>query len=690
MVTADSATTVPHVEAPGGTAPSRTDSASAVPTAGQGAPNAGPPAGSGPSDAQVIPGAELLGRGIYIKPGQPYELKGLLLNAQEESKTRVQYIGSVGRSYIVPGPCEVNESPPLPAGKSIGQTIIEQSWNRFGREFTLNANAAASAKTFSVDATSFHGSNLKAEKDSIYALRSSFIPFWSLYLPGVDPGSVIEEVRELEKDPTGSEKLHLPVGPFDPLNRARYTEIFDRFGTHYIKSAWLGGAASLVFVVRQTSDLSTEDVKASIEITFAGKAGTSNERKDTQERFRSNSTCTVFGSGGSPTALANLASLDPDQYKLWVNSVSSNPEVIEFGVAGIWTLLKDEVKAQALRQAYLQESKFSPLSAIVPVSDWMIFTKGDEAFDYAMTSKYGASRLYVASCLFIRQMIKKPEILRDKLEQASIPGTPVRDTPADKLALDLAEFLNSAVLSGEPVSTQGPFSNLLKKKLSEDDSKNPSEAKHFSRRTRDLLSNPGTRVVIVNRLLLEEAFPEELEKRSLRLSLPDYLPMLKNKDYGHFRQPHAAFSLYGFGNQLNSKIYLFKYRECLRIDDGSKEVDAGYPKPLSEEWPDVHFDRIDAAVSVAPGKVYFFRGADYIRLDRHDGQWKLGARDPIKDRWPGVVFDKIDTAAYWGDNKFYFFSEDKYIRYDLGSHQADPGYPKFLSSNYVEDWEVFD
>ena len=102
------------------------------------------------------------------------------------------------------------------------------------------------------------------------------------------------------------------------------------------------------------------------------------------------------------------------------------------------------------------------------------------------------------------------------------------------------------------------------------------------------------------------------------------------------------------------------------------------------------FDRIDAAISVAPDRVYFFRGGEYIRVDVQGERRTVTVRDAVKNRWPGVSFDKIDAGIYWGNNKVYFFSEDQYIRYDLGSHRSDPGYPKFLSSNYVEDWELFD
>jgi hypothetical protein len=46
--------------------------------------------------------------------------------------------------------------------------------------------------------------------------------------------------------------------------------------------------------------------------------------------------------------------------------------------------------------------------------------------------------------------------------------------------------------------------------------------------------------------------------------------------------------------------------------------------------------------------------------------------------------------VYWGNSKVYLFHEDQYIRYDMTVFKADPGYPKFITSNYVEDWEIFE
>jgi hypothetical protein len=46
--------------------------------------------------------------------------------------------------------------------------------------------------------------------------------------------------------------------------------------------------------------------------------------------------------------------------------------------------------------------------------------------------------------------------------------------------------------------------------------------------------------------------------------------------------------------------------------------------------------------------------------------------------------------VYWGNAKVFFFRGHQHIRYDMVTYRADPGYPKFIFGNYVEDWKFFD
>jgi hypothetical protein len=521
---------------------------------------------------QPIPGATVIGHGIYIKPRQPYELKASLFEFGEGGQ--VFKCWETEQTYTVPEHCMVNNSPPAPADQSLGETVIEESWDRFGSELTLNVNAAVSNKLISIDPSALRATDLRSEEDSYYALRSSFIAFWNLSM------FELPEVPGLEREVDA-----LPQDPLDPSNRGAYARLFENYGSHYVKSVWVGGKASLVFVVAKSSQMTKEEIRAGIQASFGGilKVGASSEQKTVGDKFKSSSTCKVFGSGGDRIELAKLSSLEAEAYGHWIESVKKNPQVIQLGLAGIWTLVKNQKKAEALKTAYVQESGFKPLTAIIPVT---------MSFDGASSTE---SRLY---------FVKDEDVFEYRLRQP------------------------------------------------------PGEA-----RTR---RNPG--FVAVLRQTLEQS------------------PSLAK-----FSRPDAAISLSGFPGQLNDSLYLFKHRECLRLDVPTLTVTDGYPKDIEEEWQGVNFDRIDAALAVAPDTVYFFRGPNYIRIDLAKGKPPMvGSRDLIKKRWDGVSFDRLDTAVYWGNSKVYLFYGDQYIRYDMAIYKADPGYPRFIESNYVEDWELFD
>ena len=47
----------------------------------------------------------------------------------------------------------------------------------------LDASVAVSAASFSVSASSTYNSRLRSEQDAYYAVRSSFVPLWMVYIP---------------------------------------------------------------------------------------------------------------------------------------------------------------------------------------------------------------------------------------------------------------------------------------------------------------------------------------------------------------------------------------------------------------------------------------------------------------------------------------------------------------------------
>jgi hypothetical protein len=129
--------------------------------------------------------------------------------------------------------------------------------------------------------------------------------------------------------------------------------------------------------------------------------------------------------------------------------------------------------------------------------------------------------------------------------------------------------------------------------------------------------------------------------------------------------------------------YLFRGSECLRVVPGLPEVEAGYPRPIAEEFPGMFDADLDAVVTWPNGKAYFFKGAEYTRYDLVGGQVDPGYPQPIAPAWSG--FDQagfgadLDALAVWPNGKAYVFKGDQYLRYDVATDMVDAGYPRAIA-----------
>lgn len=501
-----------------------------------------------------MPGLDMVGRGIYLRPRQTFELKDLLfIQANGQS----YFSKETGETYRVPQGYEINDSAPMPAAQALNQVMIEESWDRFESQTSLDVGLTVGNAPFSLDVNAGQTGQVRVEEEAYYALRNSFVPLWTIYVPdaaGVDPNAL--------------DIADIPV-PYLPESRRAYERFFELHGTHYVKRVWVGGKATLAFSVAKSSQMSKEDIKAGIKASQAalGSVAANSEAHSNKEKLQNNSECTVFGKGGDELKLAALNSLDQTLYNEWLATVKNNPQVIEFDACGIWTLIEDQAKAEALRQAYMASTVFTPLRAVFNYGRRMHVFRGEHYFWYDL----------------------------DKGQTS--PTAPIRER--------------------WPMLAQHGFEQV------------------------------------------DAAF------------LGKYLTSSQGED-------------------LNDKLYFFNRDRYLRLDMKTREIDPGYPKTIAEGWPGVTFERIDAALNVAPDALYFFRGDRYIRFNMLANRADEGYPESVPKRWAGITFDRIDAAVYWGNAKVYFFRGDQHIRYDMVNYRADPGYPKFIVGNYVEDWKFFD
>jgi len=324
-----------------------------------------------------IPGLDVVGHGIFLKPHQPYVLRPLLY---PQTDMREHYCPENGQTYMVPDGYLVNESPPMPTKQALNRVVIEESFERFDKQMAVDAKVAASRAIFSIDANAGQTSQVRSEEDAYYALRSSFIPLWALY---------IANAPELPAEAYA----HLPKS-FDHDDRHIYDEFFERHGTHYVQRAWVGGQAKLIFTIVKSTTMSKQDVFAGVKASLSGlgDASANTSLKDNREQLRNNSECTIWGKGGAEHQLAALSTLDDEKYNAWLKSINSNPQTIELEVRGIWTLVKNPEQAKTLMKAYHVATSFTPISAafLAPeldkttgeITTKAYFVRGDQYFSY--------------------------------------------------------------------------------------------------------------------------------------------------------------------------------------------------------------------------------------------------------------------------------------------------------------------
>ncbi|MGQ4808637.1 hypothetical protein NKDENANG_02024 [Candidatus Entotheonellaceae bacterium PAL068K] len=314
-----------------------------------------------------ISGLEVVGRGVYLRPYQPYELKDILF---KRNNNRTYYSKETEQTYSIPEGYEVNDSPPMPTKKALNYISIEESWERFDKKMDLDYSVAISNSLFSIDVNTSQISQLRSEEDSYYALRNSFIPLWVVYLPSTSRFS--EQTFNID----------VPI-PFKYINRKEYEKFFEQYGTHYIKRAWVGGKAMLAFTIAKSSQMTKDEIQAGIKACYGlGSGNVDINMANSKEKLQSNSECTVFGKGGDELKLAALSSLDEAHYNAWLATIKDNPQVIEFEVMGIWTLISDQEKAKALMDAYKAATTFISTSAVFNLDKQIYFLRGNQYFVY--------------------------------------------------------------------------------------------------------------------------------------------------------------------------------------------------------------------------------------------------------------------------------------------------------------------
>ncbi|GMH49926.1 hypothetical protein TrRE_jg63 [Triparma retinervis] len=222
------------------------------------------------------------------------------------------------------------------------QTLIDEQLSQAGISAGIPGMFTASVATSKASGTVRSG-------QQIYTESLQRITIWEL-----NCGSP----SQLEPDPTFlSEALKLPT--YDSSNPnvvASYEHFFGYYGTHYVRSAQVGGEATMSSAVTEAYSSSHNDVSIKVQVGVSwnslnagGQAST--EKQHSDEYISSKSESSMEVRGGDPRFHAGWE--QTQNWQEWVESVQERPAVIQYKIESLSKMVagRDAAKAANLDEA---------------------------------------------------------------------------------------------------------------------------------------------------------------------------------------------------------------------------------------------------------------------------------------------------------------------------------------------------
>ncbi|MBL9009185.1 MAG: alkaline phosphatase D family protein [Myxococcales bacterium] len=143
------------------------------------------------------------------------------------------------------------------------------------------------------------------------------------------------------------------------------------------------------------------------------------------------------------------------------------------------------------------------------------------------------------------------------------------------------------------------------------------------------------------------------------------------------------------------KAYFFCGNGYVRYDLEKDRPEPGYPKYIQPHWRGLWPAHLIAALPMVDAgdpqaeKILFIHGRDCLRYDLKHDRADAGYPRPLAEEFSGLFADGIDSAVTWSDGAIYFLRGDQVLRYDAGSREPAAGYPRPLPAGASRRWLGF-
>lgn len=159
------------------------------------------------------------------------------------------------------------------------------------------------------------------------------------------------------------------------------SELFERYGTHFIASAYLGGRADFNAKSVMTSNTSTSAIATAVKAKYgsvSGNASLSQSQKNTLSKSKTETKLVV--TGGNSEYVNNID--DPVTYDKWASGISDMPVLCDFdenSLKPIWIFCRSKGRKAELKAEFERMIKANPLpepmAASMQVSNQVYFIK---------------------------------------------------------------------------------------------------------------------------------------------------------------------------------------------------------------------------------------------------------------------------------------------------------------------------
>jgi hypothetical protein len=283
---------------------------------------------------KFLPGTEKVGHALYWIDGQQPQILPPLFPVEPAELIPLPGIANSAADYVLPVRHFVSNT----TQPSTTNVAIFNSWNELKNDTKLGVGIALPSTGLGIGWQQLK--EYQQKEDSLYAVLTSYTPFYELYLA---PNSIVLPP--------------VPV-PFSLNEESAYQSFFNKHGTHYIRRAIVGGQLIALISETKTTKVSIEETKLGLNglLSLIRGVNLDTGSRNALVKISQTSNAYISSVGGDPLLAQCINPFDipnlHSQYQAWLQTIPSNPEVLHYTPEEIWNLIEDQEQRQTLETAY--------------------------------------------------------------------------------------------------------------------------------------------------------------------------------------------------------------------------------------------------------------------------------------------------------------------------------------------------